>query len=63
LRQLQERLGELNPQALTVVLCHHGPRSSHAVEFLRRQGFSSVTNLEGGLDAWSLAIDPSIPRY
>jgi adenylyltransferase/sulfurtransferase len=63
LRQLQERLGELDPKALTVVHCHHGPRSSHAVEFLRGQGFSSVTNLEGGIDAWSLAIDPSIPRY
>jgi len=63
LNELQERLAELDQEALTVVYCHHGPRSTHAVSFLRQQGFHSVTNLGGGIDAWSLAIDPSIPRY
>lgn len=63
LRELQERLDELDPEALTVVHCHHGPRSSHAVHFLRQQGFEKATNLGGGIDAWSLVVDPSVARY
>ena len=63
MRQIPERFGELNRGALTVVYCHHGPRSSQVVMYLRQQGFERVTNLGGGIDAWSLRIDPSVPRY
>ena len=45
-----------------VVHCHHGPRSSQATAYLRSQGFDAY-NLDGGIDAWSLAADPSVPRY
>ena len=62
-RELPTRLDDLDREALTVVHCHHGPRSSHAVHYLRQQGFERVANLDGGIDAWSLQIDPSIPRY
>ncbi|MBC8002922.1 MAG: hypothetical protein H7X97_10080 [Opitutaceae bacterium] len=46
-----------------VVYCHHGVRSLHAVEFLRQAGFTRLKNLAGGIDAWSLEVDSSVPRY
>jgi adenylyltransferase/sulfurtransferase len=46
-----------------VVHCHHGPRSRAACELLLSRGFSSVDNLEGGIEAWSTDIDPSVSRY
>ena len=46
-----------------VFQCHHGIRSQQAAEYFRRQGFSDLSNLEGGIDAWSLLVDPSVPRY
>ncbi len=63
LRELQGRLGELQREALIVVHCHHGPRSAQAVAFLRQEGFTKATNLAGGIDSWSLRIDPLVPRY
>jgi rhodanese-related sulfurtransferase len=46
-----------------VCICHHGARSAQVVAFLERQGYGSVYNLAGGIDAWSLQVDPSVPRY
>ncbi len=46
-----------------VVYCHHGTRSAAAQEWLRDQGFSRVTNLAGGIDRWSLDVDPATRRY
>ncbi len=46
-----------------LIQCHHGGRSARATDFLLRNGFADVTNLAGGIDAWSLEIDPSVPRY
>jgi len=46
-----------------VVLCHTGIRSLEAAQFLRMQGFESAKSLAGGIDAWSIEIDPAIPRY
>ena len=43
--------------------CHHGGRSRQAAEFFIAQGFKEVYNVEGGIDAWSLEIDPNVPRY
>jgi monothiol glutaredoxin len=43
--------------------CHHGVRSRAAAESLLREGFTNVYNLEGGIDAWSQEVDPSVPRY
>ena len=63
IRELPHRLDELPDQRDIVVHCHHGPRSAHAVAYLRQQGLPRVTNLAGGIDAWSLRVDPSVPRY
>ena len=46
-----------------IVHCHHGGRSSQVVQWLLQEGFNNVSNLEGGIDAWSLRIDSKIPRY
>jgi len=46
-----------------VCVCHHGMRSLNAAQFLQHQGFTRVTSMKGGLDAWSLQIDPKLPRY
>lgn len=46
-----------------VVLCHHGVRSLRVTEWLRKQGFAQAQSLAGGIEAWSLEIDPELPRY
>ena len=43
--------------------CHHGGRSLAAAERYASLGFSDVYNLVGGVDAWSVSVDPSVPRY
>ena len=63
LRGLPARLEELDPEATIVVHCHHGGRSAQAVQYLRARGFAGATNLAGGIDAWSLQVDPAVPRY
>jgi rhodanese-related sulfurtransferase len=52
-----------DPTQPLLLQCHHGGRSARATDFLLRNGYTDVTNLAGGIDAWSLEIDPSIPRY
>ena len=46
-----------------VFQCHLGIRSQHAAEYFRREGFRNLYNLRGGIDAWSLLVDTSVPRY
>ena len=65
LHELPSRLEEVQPPegALLVAYCHHGVRSLSAAAFLRNAGFGEAVSLAGGIDRWSLAIDPAIPRY
>ena len=63
LNELPARLGELDPQKPVVALCHHGVRSEMAGRVLERNGFTQVAHLSGGIDAWSQAVDPTVPRY
>lgn len=63
LNELPARLGELDPQQPIAALCHHGVRSEMAGRLLERNGFTQVAHLSGGIDAWSQAIDPAVPRY
>jgi monothiol glutaredoxin len=53
----------LDPRQPIVFLCHHGIRSLHAAAHAVDRGLRAVFNLEGGLDAWSLTVDPTTPRY
>ena len=57
------RLHELDPERPVAVLCHHGGRSMQVAMFLAQHGFERVANVAGGIDAWSLQVDPSLPRY
>jgi len=61
--EVPKRLAELDSQAETVVICHHGGRSMQIAMFLEKQGFKRVHNLTGGLDAWARSVDPSMPTY
>lgn len=63
LGSLPQSLNQLDRNAEIVAHCHHGMRSADAVAFLAQQGFKDVKNLVGGIDAWSVQIDPSVPRY
>ncbi len=63
MHELGERWGELDRERRAVVYCHHGTRSAQVVRFLRAQGLSNVWNLAGGIDQWSLDVDPGVPRY
>lgn len=46
-----------------VFQCHHGIRSQAAAEYFGRAGFHRIYNLSGGIEAWSLDVDPAVPRY
>ena len=61
--QVPDRLGELDPASQYVVMCHHGGRSQRVADFLASKGYAQVANLAGGIDAWSLALDPNLARY
>ena len=50
-------------ETLIVFQCHHGIRSQHAAAYFQREGFRNLYNLRDGIDAWSLLVDPSVPRY
>jgi rhodanese-related sulfurtransferase len=65
LHELPKRIDEIRPDngQRVVVYCHHGVRSMMAAHFLARNGVTGVHSLAGGIDAWSLSIDPSVPRY
>lgn len=46
-----------------LVYCHHGMRSLRVVRFLQEKGFRKAQSIQGGTDAWSLQIDPTVARY
>ncbi len=56
-------LDRLSPDSAVVVLCHHGMRSFQVALWLRDQGFENAFSVAGGIDAWSIEVDPSIARY
>jgi rhodanese-related sulfurtransferase len=46
-----------------ICYCHHGMRSMDAAAWLRFQGFAKAKSLAGGIERWSVEIDPKVPRY
>jgi rhodanese-related sulfurtransferase len=63
MNSIPERLQELDEDAPIVCICHHGARSASVAAFLERNGFTQVTNLTGGVHAWALQVDTSMPTY
>lgn len=65
MQEIAERLAELEPwrDKPIAVHCHHGVRSLRVTHFLREKGFSQAQSMQGGIEAWSVEVDPSVPRY
>lgn len=63
MRQIPENIGSLPKDKHLLIHCHHGGRSLKVTQYLRSQGFNAVTNVAGGIHAWSQRIDSSIPTY
>jgi rhodanese-related sulfurtransferase len=61
--QLMARIDELDPSQPLACLCHHGMRSMQVASFLSKRGFDHLANIAGGIDAWSMQVDPAVPRY
>jgi rhodanese-related sulfurtransferase len=66
MRTVPAELSRLDGQAdegALIVYCHHGVRSLNVVNWLRQQGVEACQSMAGGIDRWSIEIDPSVPRY
>jgi rhodanese-related sulfurtransferase len=66
MRTVPAELSRLDAQAdetVLIVFCHHGVRSLNVVNWLREQGVGACQSMAGGIDRWSLEIDPGVPRY
>ena len=63
--ELAARVAELEPykDQEIIIHCHHGGRSLRVASWLRNNGFEKARSMAGGIDQWSLEIDPSVPRY
>src|SRR3954462_332572 len=62
-RAYHDELLQLDRQTPLVFQCHHGIRSQQAADYFAQQGFSNLSNLSGGIDAWSTLVDSDVPRY
>lgn len=67
MNQIPARIDEIaqatRPGGDVVTICHHGARSMQVALFLENRGIGSVHNLTGGINAWSIQVDPSVPQY
>jgi rhodanese-related sulfurtransferase len=64
MRTVPKALDSLEEEKAPLILfCHHGMRSLQVVGWLREQGVESCISMEGGIDRWSVEIDPAVPRY
>lgn len=61
--EVERRLTELDKEQTIVVICHHGFRSQQVALYLNYVGFTEVMNLQGGVDAWAIHCDKTMPRY
>lgn len=62
LKELPDRVKELNPNQQIIVHCQMGGRASRAVAYLLENNFKNVSNLRGGIKAWAREIDPTMPQ-
>ena len=61
--EIPVRLREIDRSKDVAVMCHHGVRSAQVAAFLVNQGWTRVSSVAGGIDRWSVDVDPKIPRY
>ena len=62
-RELMARLEAMPKDTGLAFICHHGNASQGAAEYFRKKGFTDVANVAGGINAWSLEVDPEVPTY
>jgi monothiol glutaredoxin len=62
-QQGAEHIEDLDRGTLLVFHCHHGFRSQAAAQHFVAKGFTNVCNVVGGIEAWSVTVDPKVPRY
>jgi rhodanese-related sulfurtransferase len=58
-----QKLEGLADSADLLILCHHGVRSMQVTMWLRARGIENCFSVAGGIDRWSVEVDPSVPRY
>src|SRR6476620_3739416 len=63
MRTIPANLQQLDTDDEVICYCHHGVRSLDVVVWLQGQGVATARSLAGGIDRWSLEIDPQVPRY
>ena len=61
--QIEDHVDQLDVEENIVVVCHHGMRSAQVAQYLIQSGFSNISNLAGGIDAWAREIDPAMEQY
>lgn len=60
--QIVDRIDEIDKNKPVIVMCHSGGRSARVCGYLEDNGYDA-TNLSGGINSWSINIDPSVPQY
>jgi rhodanese-related sulfurtransferase len=63
MQTIPARLQDLPRDRPIACLCHHGGRSAQVTQFLNNQGFEQAVNIAGGINAWAIELDTSVPRY
>jgi rhodanese-related sulfurtransferase len=63
MQTIPDRLSELDKTRPIACLCHHGGRSMQVASFLEHHGFENITNISGGIHAWSSQVDANVPVY
>ena len=63
MQTIPARIEELDDDAQIVCICHHGARSMQVAAFLERNGFTNLFNLTGGIHAWAVQVDSTMPKY
>jgi len=61
--QIPQNLSIFSTAAESIVICHHGVRSMHVIQYLQQQGISHLINLDGGVNAWAQQVDKDMPLY
>lgn len=62
-QELMHELGSWPREQLIIFSCHHGVRSLDAAAYFAGHGLENVRSMRGGIDAWSIEVDPNVPRY
>ena len=63
MNSIPNRKEEIDKNQKTVLYCHHGVRSQRVIDYLQRQGFDNLLNLQGGIHAWAMQVDPNMEKY